>query len=711
MPQLLTHLQNMPHRDLRGVATRLALRNANTNDKEGWATAIHRFLLSAHSSQTLSSILSFSALDALRRLLAAGELPAPLFFAEYGPIRRPGVNRSYDPPPWQSPQSVSEELYYSGLLHSSDTRPVDRCRSLTAPSDLTPFLTTLLETERISSTRPFPLLHDLAHALLYLHSQADLRLLHSRWLPPSHLARLNERLLLAESLPLPASHKRCRRLAFLFFLAEAAGLLANGALTAFAWSWLAEPPAQQLTLLWQAWLDAEPALRQSYAQPGAYLPAPWPHLLIKELAVCADPVTPAQLSARILGSSPAYAGFFLAWMEDLSDLDRLLAETLYYPLGYLALAVCADGPPVNPDDIPDANALFRLTPVGRWLLHPTQYPPPAGLTHWPHPPAAHATRERGVDPGWVLSISAATAPGPLFRLAPYARYLALERHQTLPSHRLALQRDSVAQAGSRGYELFPLLQALAALGLTLSADEKSAIGSWHRSGRTLQVQLLPLLRSQNPAEMQAIHSHPEARRVIGELLTPTLALLTTQPAAAVERLATAGFFVHSLHPPLPPEEVASPPPDSVPAVDPATLWLMGQVYALLAGQIDLPAPPYRALALLFAALPPVQQATLQAQLIRIQSDLADLLDGLVFAPPPHPTDPQRWLPLIEEALETKRDLEMTYFTAGRNLLTQRRVEPHWVTSAHPTPQLIAYCHSAGAMRTFNLDRICELRIA
>lgn len=679
------------------MATRLSLRTPGSNKKAAWVEALHKFLLDPPTIPTLGPLLSLSAWHAIHRLLAAGELAAPLFFAEYGPIRRPGVNRVYDPAPWQSPQSVSEELYYAGLLHSTDGRAIDRCRTLTIPVDLRPLLQQQAIQERISTSAPFPLLHDLAHCLLYLHGEADARLLHGRWLAPNHLSRLNQRLILPVQTPLPGSHKRAHRLAFLFFLAEATGLQIAGELTAFGWSWLAEPPAQQLTLLWQAWLDADPALAQSYDQPGAYLPSPWPHLLVKQLTGRPSPFTPTDLAGAILGDSPAYEGFFLAWMENLSDLDHLLAETLARPLAFLGLVL-----PTS-----DSAPTFSLTPVGHWLLQPTHYPPPVELTRWPPPPLAHLSPGPEPGHGWLLTVGAAAPPAPLLVLAPYVNYLSLEWDRPLPVHRLQLTPARLAQAAAKGRALLPLFQALGELGISLSAQEKSALAAWYGEGLRLEVQLLPLLRAADRETMRELHSHPQGRQIIHELLSPTLALLADAPALAAEKLAEFGFYVRSALPTV----LSTALPDQIENdIDPGSLWLMGRVYGLLAAHLPLPPPPYKGLEKLYQRLSPLQQGALQAQISGVEAALADLLDGRVYVPPPQPTDPVSWLSLIETALDADADLEVVYFTAGRNLLTRRRVHPEWVETVEGVLRLVAYCHNAGAVRTFNLERIQELRI-
>ena len=314
MNLLLDYLGRLPQRDLRAIATRIGVRKADSNRKQAWVLAVHRFQLAPDAPAFMLDLLSPSALEALNRLLGVDALPTALFLAEYGPIRRAGVNRSWSPSPWQQPASVSEELYYAGLLFPVDPKPIERSRQVAVPPDLRRHLAPQVATLRMTQARPFPLLHDLAQVLFYLHQHPDLVLQHGRWLSPFHVTQLNQRLLNSDPPPLPTSHKRTHRLRFLFFLAQSAGLLVGSEVTAFAWFWVAEPPAQQMTLLWQAWLGASTDLRRVYVQPGSYLPAPWPHLLVKQLAEIPMPCSADQLTGshpfRIPGLSGLLPGLF-----------------------------------------------------------------------------------------------------------------------------------------------------------------------------------------------------------------------------------------------------------------------------------------------------------------------------------------------------------------------------------------------------------------
>ena len=125
----------------------------------------------------------------------------------------------------------------------------------------------------------------------------------------------------------------------------------------------------------------------------------------------------------------------------------------------------------------------------------------------------------------------------------------------------------------------------------------------------------------------------------------------------------------------------------------------------------MPAPlPTAHLAALFDQLAPPEQAALHAQLAQVEEDLRAALDQFPYTPPPQPTDPAVWRPLIIQAIDSQARLQMTYFTAGRNLTTSRLVEPYWLEEVRGVPYLRAYCHSAGRVLIFRLDRIEALTL-
>ncbi|RME62601.1 MAG: WYL domain-containing protein, partial [Caldilineae bacterium] len=578
-----------------------------------------------------------------------------------------------------------------------------------------------LERQSIVAAHPFPLVHDVIQVLFFLHQQPKPKLQYGRWLARSHLVQLNRRLMQPAPTPIP-SHKRSERLCFLFFLARAAGLIHETGLSAYAWTWLAEPPAQQLVLLWRAWLEAPAGLREAYDQPGAYLPAPWPHLFVQHLAELPTPFSPAQLADRMLAAAPAFQGFFLAYMNNLSELEALLDVMLAGPLHQLGVVA-----PWTQDETDQeagqgnaspAAPWYGMTPAGRWLLQPTLSPPPPGLEEWPA--EASVGWEPAEGTGWLLALPVMTRPEALLPLAPFVEHLSLDASGPTPVHRLRLDPHRVAQAASQGHALAPLLQALQRLGVALTAEDLTALAAWHEEGRQLVFSLLPVLQARNPSALQAVLDNPQASAVLGEVLNPTLAIVAAPWREALDRLARAGVHVATPFPepgqraeeePAPAEAASGPverPKDAHVGLDPGALWLMGQVYARLAHHMPLPPPPFAELAALYGSLPPAEQAGLAAQLQQIEADLADLLDGFVFTPPPQPTEPDRWLPMIRQAVDGGDLLEMDYFVAGRNLLTHRVVQPHFLEEREGRFYMRAYCHSAGRVLRFRLDRIQAL---
>jgi predicted DNA-binding transcriptional regulator YafY len=67
------------------------------------------------------------------------------------------------------------------------------------------------------------------------------------------------------------------------------------------------------------------------------------------------------------------------------------------------------------------------------------------------------------------------------------------------------------------------------------------------------------------------------------------------------------------------------------------------------------------------------------------------------------------LPLIRAATEAGQNLELDYLSASRDELTTRVVEPMQVITVDGHWYLDAYCHRAGDMRRFRVDRIVKAR--
>lgn len=187
------------------------------------------------------------ALTALQA--AGGSLPLYQFQKAYGKIRiyRPWRGDGTPKQPWKKPQSIAEKLWHLGFIEIIKGIP----DQVALPDEVLTLLPPLpriepaarLDTSFLQSPAEV-LCIDVAMLLgvLLFH---DVRPLHGRWLPPSALRTVNERLRFGENLDEVRSELRTGRLRFLHYLAEASGLVAvqAGVLkpTVEAWRWLDLP--------------------------------------------------------------------------------------------------------------------------------------------------------------------------------------------------------------------------------------------------------------------------------------------------------------------------------------------------------------------------------------------------------------------------------------------------------------------------------------
>ncbi len=68
-------------------------------------------------------------------------------------------------------------------------------------------------------------------------------------------------------------------------------------------------------------------------------------------------------------------------------------------------------------------------------------------------------------------------------------------------------------------------------------------------------------------------------------------------------------------------------------------------------------------------------------------------------------DPVTSLGAVRSALEARRQIEVTYYSASRDQLSVRKIEPFHLFTADGHWYVDAYCHQADAVRHFRLDRI------
>lgn len=73
-------------------------------------------------------------------------------------------------------------------------------------------------------------------------------------------------------------------------------------------------------------------------------------------------------------------------------------------------------------------------------------------------------------------------------------------------------------------------------------------------------------------------------------------------------------------------------------------------------------------------------------------------------------DGSRFRPLLERAVEDRRQVRLSYYVPSRDERSDRVVDPRGVVRAHGRDYLDAYCHSAEAPRLFRLDRIFDAEV-
>ena len=66
------------------------------------------------------------------------------------------------------------------------------------------------------------------------------------------------------------------------------------------------------------------------------------------------------------------------------------------------------------------------------------------------------------------------------------------------------------------------------------------------------------------------------------------------------------------------------------------------------------------------------------------------------------------IPLIEDAIKSRRILEFSYYSPSNDAKTIRKVDPLFCKLENGVQYLVAHCHSSAAQRTFRLDRMENL---
>jgi hypothetical protein len=524
-----------------------------TNRKVEAAAQLSAALLDELSVRSALARLSVGGQEALEALVAAGgRMRGPQFARRFGPVRPIGPGRLEREAPWQEPANPHEELYYLGLVfHAFYDDGGGPGEFVFIPGDLLPLLPgTQAEVPSFSvEVVPVPvrreaesqsLVEDMFVYLVYLQTH-DVR--------PYADGRLGRRDLAALHTRIP--DPRERRLRLVRHLAARLGfvVLKEGLLrleTRPVKEWLTAPAVHQLRVLQEGWhedpawndLCRVPGLECDQATPWQNDPLATRRAVLALLARC--PVdawwTLGSFVAAVKAYHPDFQrpdGDYTSWyIRDASSGDYLsgfaswenvegvlLADLLTGPLCWLGVIATAHPGGSGP--------ACRLTRAGARFVGLVAEEPTAG----PSPPIV-------VHPDFSIE-----APAPADR---YVRF-QLERFaqpESADGHRYRLTVDSLGRALARGVRIDQVLAFLRQeSGDSVPGNVAGQLQTW--AGRFGQVLLeeMALLRVKSERVLKELSVLPETRDLIGQVLSPTSALVPRRNLARLRRaLGALGFL-------------------------------------------------------------------------------------------------------------------------------------------------------------------------
>jgi hypothetical protein len=712
--------------------------------------------LAEHLAQPTNLVVTIAQLDpigkdALRALITAdGALPVHTFQQRFGPVRpyRPWRKdeQADDAQPWLAPISVTETLWYRGLIFLDPPKPTPGyVQHYVIPADLIPPLTTLLQqpaaaTPTTTVSPPGhhgPLAHHLAIwlATVYApHQGQAVKPVHGRWLPPSVVALLCQRLGLDQTPGFQPvrSERHLPYLAFLHYLALAADLVtvtpAGFQLTPTAWAWLNAPISTRQQQLVEGWHNAAVALAPPFHFRWEPLSLPARTLALAHLpTVDTAPIPLIELCNRwrLLDAAAALPPPRPAdWRDEASTYDPLHA-LITGPLHWLGLVTLGSPESAvqspksySPDNLTVAAGLRTVAAGLRTQgsgLRTTDY----GLSYCTMPKQPINTIRAPLN----------VQPVHLVRLAHFCEWLIAPPPTPSP-HTFTLSPERIAGLAAQGVPPEHSLEQLtAALGRPPSRRTSQRIYQWAAAGQQLQLRTLFVLEADTPERLAQLRRHKLVRNRLGETIAPNrIALRPTDAVALAQTLRTLGYYVEppASLPSLPereplgrtgnttprePSERATPDTEREPlgradGLSPMLQWFLVTLYQGLGQHLPLPLDlPWDLRQALRTQLTAHQQAEAEGAahqfLTRFQAALAGYLQLPAWTMPPT-AEPE---PIIQRALAAGHNIEIRYWGPADGQITTRTVTPYWIEEHHQIRYLIGWCHLRQQERTFRLDRI------
>jgi hypothetical protein len=504
-------------------------------------------LLEPLSVRTALARLSPEARQALERLLAAGgRLPALQFGRSFGQIRPVGPGRLERESLWQNPANAAEELWYAGLIfYGFDEDEGGLGEYVFVPQDLLPLLPAPqagppsfgLETVEGPAEAPVEgeggcqLVHDLFVYLVHVQTR-DVQLYADGRLARRDLAVLEKRLADGDKRRLDLVRHLVERLGF---VQRQAGLLRLAAEPVRAW--LTGSLARRLATLQEAWRD-DPGWNDLCRVPSLVCDreVPWlehydPVAVRREiLSLLARCPTGGWWSLEsfvraVKDTHPdfqrpngdyrswylrdAQTGDYLSGFESWDHVEgALLADLLRGPLRWLSVVRVAQGA---------AGTICHLTRSGQHLLGLV----PAEAGEVPSPPIV-------VRPDFRVEVPAPVNLYACFQLERFADAVQLSPRvlEEGASWTYRLSVGALGRALSRDIRVEQILAFLRqASEDRVPANVAGQMRLW--AGRFDQVQLTEavVLTAKSERVLKELSVLPETRSLIGQLLTPTTALV------------------------------------------------------------------------------------------------------------------------------------------------------------------------------------------
>jgi len=775
-------LQQLPWRTIAAIAQAQALPYTHRHDKPTICARLAAAIIEPERLPATWRALSPEAQAALRALIEAdGQMRREVFTARFGSIRPYKPWREETPPaPWENPASPAEELAYRGLVFAinqgTKRRPLwavvlpDEIKAAVSPflegaMSAAPALApppAALRAEPFVSLRTGPRDEappaDIGAAVLtflcFLNRE-DIRPIHGRWLPPIACRTLQGATHLGSASHLTGrvrSERQLPYLSFVHYLAERAGLVDVEGIrlkpTLLAQTWLAQPRAERLRALWEAWREDEKTNTELWSRfhlPGDSDLSPLTRFncLLSLLAFLTPGDYPlddlldalAQRDPALLQSCAPYR----TWAEmdedtqaDFRQRARLwVTEMLTGPLAWFGATALLHSPssilhsPSSPIWFTPLGAALLGREDGAWPADPPSSPlhlyPPT-LDGEGKPIAVPLTVPAGLSPASRLALAALTeedddqtarlAPAG-FVIQPSARRIANPAGAETILVQTITPR-SVARALRRGHTVEGLVTFLEELtNEPLSPSVLKTLYTWAEAVEAITIAPALLLRVRDPALLQELASIRRLRARLGETLSArAVTVEADQLEALVRHLERLGFYCDGglrmadcgLGPGGRPTTPAAE--GDLSKGERTAIAAALRLFVALADELGLDLrPPHLLAQRWLESLPQAQRDAAHRQVQTVLEALRhrDARQGVEDYRLPSPTAPL--LPELEQAIAQGATIEMDYYTAGRQHLLSRRADPLRLEWRGGVPYLVAFCHLRQEPRTFRVDRI------